>query len=110
MIKALQLHWPEYLIEMAGLGLFMVSACGFSVILFHPNSPVLGIISHSSLRRVLMGIAMGSTAIALIYSTWGKRSGAHFNPVVTFTFYRLGKVEAWDAIFYVVSQFVGGLI
>jgi aquaporin Z len=28
--------------------------------------------------------------MAIIYSPWGKQSGAHINPVVTFTFFRLG--------------------
>jgi aquaporin Z len=59
---------------------------------------------------VLIGIAMGLTAIGIIYSPWGKRSGAHLNPAVTVTFFRLGKIQGLDAFFYVVAQFVGGLI
>ena len=31
----------------------------------------------------LMGLAMGLTAMALIYSPWGRRSGAHLNPAGT---------------------------
>jgi len=56
-----------------------------------------------------MGIAMGSTAVAIIFSPLGKRSGAHFNPSVTLTFFRLGKVAPWDACFYVLAQFIGGI-
>lgn len=56
-----------------------------------------------------MGLAMGATATAIIYSPWGQRSGAHLNPAVTFTFWRLGKVDSWDAVFYVIAQFIGGL-
>lgn len=52
---------------------------------------------------------MGATAIAIIFSPLGKRSGAHFNPAVTLTFFRLGKIEAWDAVFYTLFQFVGGI-
>jgi len=52
---------------------------------------------------------MGLSAIAIIYSPWGKRSGAHFNPSVTLTFLRLGKVAPWDAAFYVAAQFIGGV-
>jgi aquaporin Z len=51
---------------------------------------------------------MGLTAIAIIYSPLGKRSGAHINPAVTLTFFRLGKIEPWDAFFYVLAQFAGG--
>jgi hypothetical protein len=32
MISALKRHWPEYLIEAAYLGLFMVSACFFGTL------------------------------------------------------------------------------
>src|SRR5262249_60943480 len=48
-------------------------------------------------------------AFALIFSPWGKRSGGHFNPAVTITFWRLGKVKNWDAFFYVITQFIGGI-
>ena len=55
-----------------------------------------------------MGLAMGLTAIAIIYSPWGKRSGAHINPAVTLAFLRLGKVKPGDALFYALAQFAGG--
>ena len=58
---------------------------------------------------MLTGIAMGSTAIALVFSPLGKRSVAHFNPAVTLTFWWLGKVKNWDLVFYIVAQFVGGI-
>jgi aquaporin Z len=92
------------------LGLFMLLACAFVVLLEHPASSVHQTITNSTLRRVLIGLAMGLTAIAIIYSPLGKRSGAHFNPSVTFTFYCLGRVEWWDAVFYSVAQFIGGLL
>jgi len=101
-------HWPEYLIEGLCLGVFMFSACIFGTLLQHPASPVLRVIPDPTIRRVLMGVAMGSTAIALIYSRFGKRSGAHMNPSTTLTFLRLGKIAPIDALFYIVSQFLGG--
>ncbi len=100
----------EYLIEAGGLGFFMISACVFGTLLEHPASPVHQTIADSFVRRVLMGIAMGLTSIAIVYSPWGKQSGAHLNPAVTLTFFRLGKVEKPDAIFYVLAQFVGGVV
>jgi len=101
-------HWPEYLMEGALLGLFMISACVVTTLLEYPGSPAHRALPSPLLRRALIGMAMGATAVALIYSPWGKRSGAHFNPAVTLTFYRLGKIETWDAIFYINAQFVGG--
>jgi aquaporin Z len=56
-----------------------------------------------------MGLAMGMTAIALIYSPWGRQSGAHLNPATTFSFWLLGKIATWDAAFYIAAQFIGGL-
>jgi len=103
-------HWPEYLMEAAGLGLFMLSACLFTVLLEHPGSLVRAAVPDPLLRRALIGIAMGLTAIAIIYSPFGKRSGAHLNPSVTFAFWRLGKIEDWDAVFYVTAQFIGGAL
>lgn len=102
-------HWPEYAMDGALLGLFMVSACSFGTLLEAPTSPVRRAIGDPNVRRVLMGLAMGLTAVALIYSPWGKRSGAHMNPAVTLTFLRLGKVAPADAAFYVAAQLVGGL-
>jgi len=107
---ALRRHWPEYLMEGAELGLFMVSAVLFSALLEHPASPVRAFIPDPFLRRALMGVVMGATAVAIIYSPWGKRSGAHFNPSVTLTFFRLGKIGPADALFYVSFQFLGGLL
>ncbi len=103
-------HWPEYAIEGALLGLFMISACSFTVALEHPASPVRQMLAEPALRRLLMGLAMGGTAVALIYSRWGKRSGAHMNPAVTLTFTRLGKVAPRDSAGYVAAQFVGGVV
>jgi aquaporin Z len=102
-------HWPEYGIEAALLGLFMVAACTFAVLLEHPASPVRLALPDATMRRGLMGLAMGSTAVGLIYSPWGKQSGAHFNPATTLTFLRLGKVAARDAAGYVAAQFIGGI-
>jgi aquaporin Z len=101
-------HWPEYLMEAAELGLFMISACLFVVLLEHPSSPVHRAIPSPMLRRVLMGLAMGTTAVSIIFSPLGKRSGAHFNPAVTLTFWRMKKVAGADAAAYILFQFAGG--
>lgn len=96
--------------EGAELGIFMAVAGAFATLLYAPASPVTSSIASASLRGMLMGSAMGLTAIAIIYSPWGKRSGAHFNPAVTLAFFRLGKLDVWDACFYVLAQFVGGVL
>jgi len=102
------LHWPEYVIEACCLGLFMVSATAFAIALYHPLSPLARWTTSAIVNRVPMGLAMGLTAALLIYSPPGRRSGAHMNPAVTFTFYRLGKIDGADALAYVTAQFIGG--
>ena len=105
----LALHWREYLIEAALLGLFMVSACACTILLEHPASPAHAAVGDPFARRALIGVAMGLTAVALIYSPWGRQSGAHMNPSLTVAFLRLGKIEPSDAVGYVAAQFAGGL-
>jgi aquaporin Z len=109
-LASLRAHWPEYLMEAALLGAFMVSACVFGALYEFPQSPVHQAIHSGFLRRILMGLSMGLTAIAIIYSPWGKQSGAHINPSVTATFFRLGKIKFWDALFYIAAQFSGAVL
>ncbi|MGC3957381.1 MAG: aquaporin [Verrucomicrobiota bacterium] len=109
MRDALRQHWPEYLCEAACLGIFMISAGMFTALLEYPESLVRSAISSDFLRLALNGLAMGLTAIAIIYSPIGARSGAHMNPAVTWTFFRLGKVKPWDALFYPIFQTLGGV-
>lgn len=95
--------------EAVCLGTFMISAGVFTVLLEYPNSPVRRAIPNDFVRLMLNGLAMGLTAIGIIYSPWGARSGAHMNPAVTWTFFRLGKVKPWDALFYPLFQGIGGV-
>lgn len=96
--------------EAAGLGLFMISACAFGALLEYPGSPLHQAIPDPFTRRLLMGVAMGLTAIGIIYSPWGQQSGAHINPSVTLSFWYLGKIAHWDALFYVFAQFLGAVM
>ena len=93
--------------EALGLALFMLSAVGFAVALFHPGSP-LGA-GDPLTRRLAMGAAMGLTAVALVYSPIGRRSGGHFNPAVTLAFLRLEKIAGADAAWYMLFQVIGGI-
>lgn len=110
MRSALRQHWPEYLIEGWALGCFMISAGLFATALGSPASPIYALIPSTTVRTVLLGIAMGITIILLIHSPWGKRSGAHMNPAITLAFLRLGKMNPWDAVFFIIAQVVGGTL
>lgn len=115
-MRTVAAHWPEYAIEAVCLALFMVSANGCAAALQHPASPLAAWLNAQApadvaapLMRLPMGLAMGLTAAALIYSPFGRRSGAHMNPAVTLAFYRLGRIAALDTMAYVVAQFAGGI-
>ena len=83
----------------------MLAACLATALFFDspyaPESPWLA--------RACMGLTMGATAIAIIKSPWGQASGAQFNPAITLTFYRLGKIGPYDTAFYILSHFAGGV-
>lgn len=109
-LARLRRHWPEYLMEAWGLGTFMVMAGLVATLLEWPGSPVHQALPDPFFRRFLMGAAMGLTAVGIIYSPWGKQSGAHINPAVTLAFLRIGKVHPIDAGWYILAQFAGGTL
>jgi aquaporin Z len=100
---------PEYLMEGAELGLLMLAVTALSVLLLGHGASAQRSIHSALLRRALLAAGVGVTVTSLIYSPIGRRSGAHFNPAVTLTFFRLGKVRRADAIFYVVFQLLGAV-
>jgi aquaporin Z len=108
--QALLLHWRDYLIEAWALGVFMMSASGVTTLLESPGGALYEWITSPTLRLVLIGLAMGGTAVALIYSPWGRRSGAHMNPAVTLAFLSLGRISPVNAAFYILAQFLGGYL
>lgn len=110
MIETLRAHWPNYCIEGALLGLFMISACLSVAAIEHERSPIRALVSSAFKRRAIIGALMGATAVALIYSPWGQRSGAHMNPATTLAFWFLGKVDPVDSAFYCLAQFIGGAL
>jgi len=106
--EALRRHWPEYLIEAFGLAAIMFVSVIAVAALEVPLVPPLGGLDPLA-RRAVAGFCIAGTVVALVYSRWGRQSGAHFNPSVTLTFLLLGRVRPWDAAFYIASQVAGGL-
>ena len=107
---ALREHWPEYLIEGWALGSLMISIGSFVTVLELPKSPLYALVPSSSLRAVLLALAIGVTITLLIQSPWGKRSGAHMNPAITLAFLRLKRIRLWDALFFILAQSIGGML
>lgn len=105
--SAARQHWSEYLMEAAGMMIFVITTCSLGALLFYPASPVAQMIPHDGLRRLAFGAAIMFMITAFIYSPWGQQSGAHLNPSITLTFFRLKKISLWDSCFYVLAQIVG---
>ncbi len=107
---AFRSHWRHYVAEAAGLAFFMACASLLTVALEHPASPLHQALAGADvLRRGLLGICMGLVVVAIVYSPWGKQSGAHINPAVTLAFWQLGKIRRADALWYGLAQVLGGL-
>jgi aquaporin Z len=100
----------HYLQEASGLALFMISACFFGAMLESPQSSWPATIPNGTLRLVIMGALMGATALFIFYAPFTAPSGSQINPAVTITFWRLGKMCHWDAVFYIVFQVTGGTL
>jgi aquaporin Z len=88
-----------YAIEALCLGIFMVVATLTTTAFQLPASPIHQTIADPLLRRSFIGIVIGITAISIIYSPWA----------VTLTFWRLKKIRTIDAVFYILSQYLGSI-
>ncbi len=108
--RALKRHWPFYLMEAWGLGTFMAGASLLTTLLMYAHSPAARAIKEPGVRLAWLGLGMGLIIAGIVYSPWGKKSGAHINPAVTWAFFRLGKITLADAVFYTLAQFGGALI
>lgn len=94
--------------EGAELGALMLSTCCCGTLLYSGDSPLSSLGLSPALRSILMGVAIAATTFLIIRSPLGRRSGAHFNPAITLTYFWLGRVHRWDAGCYVMAHFVGG--
>jgi len=102
---ALRRHWPEYAIEAGFLAAFLLCAGVASAWAGSGDGSAAELV----VRRLVAGVTMGLVLIAMIYSSWGRRSGTHLNPAITLAYVRLGKIGRWDALFYLLAQLAGAL-
>jgi aquaporin Z len=103
-------NWKHYMQEALGLAIFMISACFFGAMLFSGKSSWHQVIPNGLLKNILIGIAMGATALFIFYSPWTSPSGSQINPAVTLTFLRLDKMCRYDAMFFIIFQIIGGTV
>lgn len=102
-------HGVDYAIEAMLLGCFMISACCVVAAIQHPASPVATLATSPFIKRAMIGAMMGLTALVLVTSPLGKRSGAHLNPALTLAMLWMGRTTVPNALGYIAGQFSGGL-
>ena len=107
---ALTAHWREYLMEGSEIGSLMLSTCTFGTLIYGNDSPLKAFSLSRGTGSLLMGTAIAMTTFLIISSPFGRRTGAHFNPSVTLAYLWLRRIHRWDAVCYVVAQFLGAVI
>ena len=102
-------HWRHYLAEATGLAFFMLGASVITTQLRYKEAWLHGVITAPFAQLAMLGLLMSLVVAAIIYTPWGNKSGAHINPAITIAMWRLGKIDRHDALFYIFSQFAGGV-
>ena len=90
----------------------LLISVGLSIVIldFGQGSPVVRLLPDEGLRRLMTGFLFGSTGALIAISPLGKESGAHINPVVSFSFWLMGKFPGRYAAGYMIAQMIGAVI
>lgn len=95
----------KFLAELIGTALLVIIGVGVATLSF--GFKLYG--TSASAGVVATALAFGLILLALAY-TLGPISGCHVNPAVTIGFLVSGRMEADEAIRYLVAQFIGGIV
>src|ERR1700754_1699226 len=107
-VDAIKTHWREDLMGGAESCLFMLCICLSGTLVYSNASPLSNF--PASAKAFLMGTFVACGTLLIIRSSFGRRTGAHFNPALTLTYFVLGRVHHLDTIFYMASQFAGAIV
>jgi aquaporin Z len=91
----------RYLVELLGTAVLVLVGCGAIAIGGYGAQLPLGVVP--------IGLAFGLAVTAMAYGI-GPVSGCHINPAVTVAMLAAGRMPANEALGYVVSQLVGGIV
>ncbi len=80
----------------------------FALVFAGTGAVVINDFSQGAVTHVGISLTFGLVVMAVIYAI-GDLSGAHINPAVSIAFWCARRLAGKDAVFYVVSQFCGGL-
>jgi aquaporin Z len=91
----------KYVAELIGTAVLVLVGCGAIALGGYGGEFPLGIVP--------VGFAFGLAVMAMVYAI-GPVSGCHINPAVTVAMVAAGRMEPRDAIGYIVSQLIGGIV
>jgi aquaporin Z len=103
-------HYEEYGCEFIGTALLVFAVVGAVAIVQATGSPIAAHITWLPLRLLLTGFLIATSGCLITISPFGKLSGAHLNPAISFGFWQLGKIQLRDLVGYILSQMAGGII
>jgi glycerol uptake facilitator protein/aquaporin Z len=76
--------------------------------LMAPSSPLR--IADVQTALAVVGVVVGAVLLCLIYSPWGRRSGAHMNPAVSVALWLMGAFPRRWVLPYILAQLAGSLV
>jgi aquaporin Z len=98
-------HWSAWGAEFGGTAALMFAVATAKVAAIAAGPPYSGL----RFRIAIIGAVAGLAVVGVALSPWGRRSGAHLNPAVTFGLWRLGVVSHADLAGYSIAQLAGGV-
>ena len=81
----------------------------FALVFFGCGSMILSEINPSAISVDSIPIIFGLIVAAMIYAL-GDISGAHFNPAVSFAFYKNKNINLKELCYYIPSQIIGAVL
>jgi aquaporin Z len=108
--KAKGHHFQEYACEFLGTALLVIAVIGAVAIVQAAGSPIASAVRPMYLRLLLTGFIIALSGLLITVSPFGKLSGAHVNPAISFGFWMLGKLSIRDMLGYIFGQMAGAIV
>ena len=99
--------WNSVIAEVAGTFMFFFVGIGAAALL--DRGAAAGAAPDPAAGLLVVALAHG-IVLAVLVSSLGAVSGAHFNPAVTFGVWVAGQIPGRRAVAYVIAQLIGGLL
>ena len=96
--------------ELIGTALLLLVGLSLVILMFGEGTPFDSLIPNISLRRAVNGFLFATVGSLISISWIGHVSGAHVNPIVTMSFWLVGKLSGRTAVCYVLAQLLGALL